>query len=118
MWTKLVVAGMMAMGSAVCFAQGAQGTQDVQTLISACAKDTGPADCPVTYQALRASDCLRTDSNRACLIRLAKEAATANDCGRAYQLVYACQCSPHQETARDSIKAAGQDAVCKYLRAG
>ena len=116
MWLKLVVAATIAATSSTySFAQGAE---ELSTHISWCAQDTGPADCPATYQALRASDCLRVNGNRACLIRMAKEAAAANDCGRAYQLVYACECNPRQESARNSIKAAGQDAVCKYLHGG
>ena len=114
MWLKLAMAAALAaVSTSYCFAQGADA---LQAPIAACAQDTGPADCPATYQAVRASDCLGTNGNRACLIRMAKEAAAANDCNRAYQLVYACQCNTAQESARSVIKAAGPTGVCKYLK--
>ena len=116
MWRALVAAATMAVISApLCLAQTAP---DIKAHITACSQDTGPADCPATYQAVRASDCLGVNGNRACLIRMAREAAANNDCGRAYQLVYACQCNAWQTPARDAIKAAGPDAVCKHLRGG
>jgi hypothetical protein len=110
---RFVAAVLMSVASAYAFAQGAE---TLQAPVAACAQDTGPADCPVTYQTIRASDCLGAGGNRACLIRMAKEAAAANDCNRAYQLVYACQCNTSQEAGRSAIKAAGPSGVCKYLK--
>jgi hypothetical protein len=112
MWKTCAVAAIAAMMSSYAFAQSDQ----VSDVIAACAQDTGPADCPATYQALHASDCLGSNGNRSCLIRMAKEAAAANDCARAYQLAYACQCHSWQDAGRASFKAAGADAVCKALR--
>jgi len=114
MWLKLAMgATIAALASSLCFAQG----DALRGTISSCSTDTGPPDCPATYQAVRAEDCLGPQGNRSCLIRLAKEAAAANDCKRAYQLVYACSCSPAQTSARDTIKTAGPDGVCKFLKA-
>jgi hypothetical protein len=110
---RFVATVLISVASACAFAQGAD---NLQAPVAACAQDTGPADCPVTYQTIRAGDCLGPGGNRACLIRMAKEAATANDCNRAYQLVYACQCNTSQDAGRSAIKAAGPAGVCKYLR--
>ncbi|HSV19921.1 MAG TPA: hypothetical protein VLR71_16020 [Casimicrobiaceae bacterium] len=110
---RLLAAVLISVASAYALAQGAD---NLQGPVAACAQDTGPADCPATYQTIRASDCLGPGGNRACLIRMAKEAAAANDCNRAYQLVYACQCNASQEAGRSAIKAAGPSAVCKYLK--
>jgi hypothetical protein len=110
---RFVAAALIGLASTYAFAQGAD---NLQGSVAACAQDTGPADCPVTYQTIRASDCLGAGGNRACLIRMAKEAAAANDCNRAYQLVYACQCNTSQDAGRSAIKAAGPSGVCKYLR--
>ena len=112
MWRTFAVAALMALGSSYSFAQG----DALPSVIGACAQDTGPADCPATYQALRASDCIGANGNRSCLIRMAREAAAANNCSRAYQLAYACQCNAGQEAGRISMKNAGPDAVCKALR--
>ena len=112
MWRTCAVAAMAVMMSSYAFAQGGQ----VSEVIGACAQDTGPADCPATYQALRASSCLGPNGGRSCLIRMAKEAAAANDCVRAYQLAYACQCNSGQDTGRELLKSAGTDSVCKALR--
>lgn len=96
----------------------ANAADDVSTLISSCAKDTRTPSCPVTYQTIGASDCLKSQSegNAACLIRLATEAAAANDCNRAYRLVYACECGSYREDAQNTIKAAGPTGVCTALR--
>ena len=116
MWLKLVASAIVATAaSSLCYAQGAG---DLQSSVSWCAQDTGDPGCPVTYQTLRANECLQNNQNRSCLIRLAKEAAAANDCARAYKLVYACQCDASQEAGRNAITTAGQAAVCKYLRSG
>jgi hypothetical protein len=40
-------------------------TDSVPAVIGSCAQDTGPADCPATYQAVRASDCIGAAGNRA-----------------------------------------------------
>ena len=106
---RLLAAVLISVASAYALAQGADNLQ-------ASAQDTVPADWHATYQTIRASDCLGPGGNRACLIRMAKEAAAANDCNRAYQLVYACQCNASQEAGRSAIKAAGPSAVCKYLK--
>jgi hypothetical protein len=114
MWLKLATgAAIAALGSTLCFAQG----DAAQAAISSCATDTGPAECPATYQAVRATDCFGANGNASCLIRMAKDAA-ANDCNRAYQLVYACSCNQAQESARNAIKAAGPTGVCKILKGG
>jgi len=97
-------------------AQNAQSAPDVRAQIASCAQDTGPARCPATYQAVRASDCIAA-GNASCLARKANEAAAANDCDRAYQLVYACQCGSGYEAARDAVKAAGPAGVCRALKA-
>ena len=112
MWRTCMAVVLMAIGSSCAFAQ----TDSVPAVIGSCAQDTGPADCPATYQSLRASDCIGSAGNRACLIRMAREAATANDCSRAYQLAYACQCNSYQGAGRSSLKTAGPEAVCKALR--
>ena len=106
---------MGLLGVSLAYAQGTQTTGDLQAQIAWCAQDTGPAQCPATYQAVRASDCLGA-GNRSCLVRKASEAAAANDCDRAYPLVYACQCGSGQEAARDMLKTAGSAAVCKALK--
>ena len=117
MWLKLVGSAIVA--AAVSSHSVAQpASNDYTAQIAWCAQDKGPADCPVTYQTLAAGDCLRSNDNRSCLIRLAKEAAAAGDCGRAYKLVYACQCNKSQESARSALAAAGPNAVCKYLTTG
>ena len=111
MWRRLVTAAAIAV---TCTSPAL--AQDLASTLNTCSQDTGPAGCPTTYQALRATECLGTGGNRACLLRMAKQAAAANDCGRAYQLVYACGCDKYQDATRDTIKAAGQDAVCKALK--
>ena len=112
MWLKLAMgATIAALGSSLCFAQG----DAVQAAISACAADNGRPECPATYQAVRAEDCLGGNGTASCLIRMAKDAA-ATDCNRAYQLVYACSCNREQQSARDAIRAAGPAGVCKVLK--
>ena len=94
MWVKLVAFAIVAAAaSSHSFAQPA--SNDYTAQIAWCAQDRSPADCPVTYQTLR-----------------------ADDCSRAYKLVYACQCNKSQESARGAITAAGPSAVCKYLTGG
>ncbi|MEO8753089.1 MAG: hypothetical protein ABI624_10450 [Casimicrobiaceae bacterium] len=115
MWRRTCSAVMFA--AVGCLAGVASGADDLQSAIQSCAQDTGPANCPATYQAVRASDCLGS-GNRECLIRKAKEAAGANDCDRAYQLVYACQCGSTQEPGKTLVKAAGAAGVCKYFKGG
>jgi hypothetical protein len=117
MWRKLAVTLAIAAAGFGCGV--ASAADDVSGVIASCAKDTGPPGCPVTYQTIGASDCLlpQPDGNRACLIRMAAQAAAANDCGQAYKLVYACQCEASQEAARDAIKSAGPNAVCSALKA-
>jgi len=117
MWLKVLASAIVVSAlSQHAYAQPA--SSDYTAQIAWCAQDRGPADCPVTYQTLRADECLSSHDNRACLIRMAKQAATAGDCNRAYTLVYACQCNKSQEAARDAIKTAGPAAVCKYLTGG
>jgi hypothetical protein len=115
---RLTVAAALIMaflGTPLAFAQGAAPAPDLKGQIGWCAQETGPAQCPATYQAVRASDCLGS-GNRSCLVRKATEAAAANDCDRAYQLVYACQCGSGQEAGRDVIRSAGPAGVCKVLK--
>jgi hypothetical protein len=114
MWQKIVGSAIVAAAWSCCsYAQPA--SNDYTAQIAWCAQDRGLPDCPVTYQTLRADECLSSHDNRSCLIRMAKEAAAAGDCSRAYRLVYACQCNKSQESARAAIATAGQNAVCKYL---
>jgi len=108
-----LMAGVLA--APLALAQNAPGAPDLRAQIAACAQDDGPARCPATYQAVRASDCIAA-GNASCLARKATEAAAANDCERAYQLVYACQCGSGYEAARDAVKAAGPAGVCKVLK--
>jgi hypothetical protein len=117
MLRKLVVTLAVAAAGSWCGVAGA--ADNLSSLISSCAKDTGPPDCRVTYQTVGAGDCLLTqaEGNRACLIRMAEQAAAANDCNRAYKLVYACQCEASQEEGRTAIKAAGPTGVCSALKA-
>src|SRR6188472_3574193 len=105
MWLKVLASAIVVSAlSQHAYAQPA--SSDYTAQIAWCAQDRSPADCPVTYQTLRADDCLSSRDNRSCLIRLAKEAAAAGDCSRAYKLVYACQCNKSQESARGAITAA------------
>ena len=39
------------------------------------------------------------------------------DCGRAYKLVYACQCNKSQESAETRSRPPGRTRVCKYSMA-
>ena len=115
---RKVLASSIVVSALSQHAHAQPASNDYTAQIAWCAQDRGPADCPVTYQTLRADECLSSHDNRACLIRMAKQAATAGDCNRAYTLVYACQCNKSQEAARDAIKTAGPAAVCKYLTGG
>lgn len=117
MWQKLAAAMAIALAGS-CFSV-AKAAEDVSALISSCAKDTAAASCPVTYQTIGAGECLESQEqgNRACLVRMATQAAAANDCDRAYRLVYACQCQSSQEEGRSTLKAAGPTGVCAALRA-
>ena len=108
----VLMAGVLA--APLALAQTAP-SPDLRAQIAACAQDTGPARCPATYQAVRASDCIAA-GNASCLAQKATEAAAANDCDRAYQLVYACQCGSGYEAARDAVKAAGPAGVCRALK--
>jgi hypothetical protein len=116
MWKKVATVLVLAVGAS--WGTVAMGADDVASVISSCAKDTGPADCPVTYQSVGAGDCLnpQAEGNRACLIRMAAQAAAANDCNRAYQLVSACPCHSTEEDARAALKSAGPTGVCSYLK--
>jgi hypothetical protein len=116
MWQKLAATLIIAAAGSWCSV--ATGADNLSSVISACAKDTGPPDCPVTYQTVGAGDCLQPqpEGNRACLIRMASQAAASNDCSKAYRLVYACQCEASQESARTAIKTAGPAGVCSSLR--
>jgi hypothetical protein len=112
-----IAAALMAalLAAPLALAQTTPAAPDLRAQIAACAQDTGPARCPATYQAVRASDCIAA-GNASCLAQKATEAAAANDCDRAYQLVYACQCGSGYEAARDAVKAAGPAGVCKALK--
>jgi hypothetical protein len=117
MWSRIIACAIIvAAVSSQALAQPA--STDFTAQIAWCAQDKGAPDCPVTYQTLRADECLSSNENRSCLIRLAKEAAAAGNCDRAYQLVYACQCNRSQESGRNVIAAAGPSGVCKYLKGG
>jgi hypothetical protein len=115
MLRKLAATLMIAAAGACCGV--ASAADDVSGLIASCAKDTGPPDCPVTYQTVGAGDCLlpQPEGNRACLIRMASQAAAANDCNKAYRLVYACQCQS-DDAALTAIKSAGPAGVCSVLK--
>ena len=112
------VAATLVIAAAGSWCGMASAADDLSSLISSCSKDTGPPDCRVTYQTVGAGDCLlpQEEGNRACLIRMASQAAAANDCNRAYRLVYACQCEASQEAGRTAIKAAGPTGVCSALK--
>jgi hypothetical protein len=110
-----LMAGFLA--TPLALAQNAPAAPDLRAQIASCAQDTGPARCPATYQAVQASDCMAA-GNASCLARKANEAAAANDCDRAYQLVYACQCGSGYEAGREAVKAAGPAGVCKALKGG
>lgn len=104
----------------------AQEKPDWQKHIDWCSRDTGAPDCPAEYVALSADLCLVLGvgggtgiGNRACLIQLARLTAIAalqdsSVKGLAMQRTMQCQC--HNHAARDTIVAAGEDAVCAYLR--
>jgi hypothetical protein len=113
--TTVLAIGLL--GAPLALAQTAQPAPDVAAQIAACAQDTGFAGCPSTYQAVRASDCLGA-GNRSCLVRKATEAASRNDCDRAFQLVSVCQCGPRREAERDALDKAGPAAVCRILKGG
>jgi hypothetical protein len=116
MLRKLAATLVIAAAGSWCGVSSA--ADDVSSLISSCAKDTGPPDCPVTYQTVGAGDCLlpQPEGNRACLIRMAAQAAAANDCNKAYRLVYACQCQS-EDSVLAAIKSAGPSGVCSALKA-
>ena len=55
-----------------------------------------------------------TGGGRACLMIQAIDAAKAGACEKAFKLTLICQC--HDGTAQEHLKAAGQQAVCDYLK--
>jgi hypothetical protein len=73
----------------------------------------GATDCPLEYAAY--PECILPDAGgRLCLMRKAMESAKANDCSNAFRLSLVTQC--HNPAAEKTIAAAGQEAVCAYLR--
>jgi sugar lactone lactonase YvrE len=77
-----------------------------------CFRDQGPVDCIDRY--LDHPDCL-FNGHRSCLMRAAVELARRSSCAAAVALALTCQC--HNANAQRSIQAAGEGAVCEYLKA-
>jgi hypothetical protein len=74
--------------------------------------NTGAPDCADQYVATEAH-CL-TEGNRSCLMRRAIDSAKANNCSYAMRLTLITQC--HNAHAQQTIGAAGEAAVCAYLK--
>jgi hypothetical protein len=75
--------------------------------------NTGAPDCPEQYAAY--PECLLPGrGNRSCLMSKAIQSAKDNDCANAFRLTLITQC--HNAGAQQSIAAAGQEAVCNYLK--
>jgi hypothetical protein len=108
-WLKL------GLGAMIVTLANAQTLAELPEHLSWCSRDTGPPDCPAQYQAIGAGDCLG-NGNRACLYSRAAEAAAANQCGAAFQLVMTCQCHGSGANGRASIQMAGPSGICRYFR--
>lgn len=74
--------------------------------------DPGETNCVEQYVATEPA-CI-TGGGRACLMLRAIESAKANNCNYAMRLTLITQC--HNGGAQQAIGAAGQDAVCGYLK--
>jgi len=74
--------------------------------------NTGAPDCVNQYLATEPR-CL-TEGNRSCLMRRAIESAKSENCSYAMRLTLITQC--HNGHAQQTIGAAGEAAVCGYLR--
>jgi hypothetical protein len=72
----------------------------------------GSVDCPDKYLSTY-PECYAS-GGRKCLMGKAIQSAKDNDCANAFRLSLICQC--HNVGARDKINAAGQDAVCSFLK--
>jgi hypothetical protein len=87
--------------------------------------DQGYVDCPAEYQAYSPQchlctpgwsghpDCLNT-GGRARMMQYARESAKAGHCDKAFSEAVVTQC--HNPGAIEKIRAAGVEAVCRYLR--
>jgi hypothetical protein len=71
----------------------------------------GSTNCPSEYPY---PGCILS-GGRACLMTEAINSAKANDCANAFQVTKVTQC--HSPKAQQLIAEAGQDAVCRYLKA-
>ena len=69
-------------------------------------------NCPDQY--LATEPAALTSGGRAALMRRAIESAKANNCDYAMRLTLITQC--HNAAAQQEIAAAGQQAVCDYLK--
>jgi hypothetical protein len=75
---------------------------------------TGPdqLDCPAQYAATEPH--CATEGGRACLMGRAIDSAKHNNCQYAMRLTLITQC--HNQGAQQALGAAGQSAVCDYLK--
>jgi len=74
--------------------------------------NTGAPDCPDQY-AQTEGHCL-AEGNRSCMMRRAIDSAKSNNCSYAMRLTLITQC--HNAGAQQAIGAAGEPAVCQYLK--
>lgn len=72
----------------------------------------GSVDCPDKYVEAY-PECL-VSGGRSCMMKKAIQSAKDNDCSNALRVSQITQC--HNVTARDQIRDAGQNAVCRYLK--
>lgn len=72
----------------------------------------GSVDCPDKYLATY-PEC-HANGGRACMMRKAIQSAKDNDCANALRVSLITQC--HNVPARDKIRDAGQENVCRYLK--
>ena len=94
----------------------AQQQQNWQKLVESSIADvTGPGQvkCPELYEATQTR--CQFEGGRACLMRLAIEAAKRGDCARAVRFTEITQCA--DQAVQKEIKDAGATAVCNYLKA-
>lgn len=85
--------------------------------------DTGAPDCPQQYASYgeAAVQCLIIGTgggtgvgNRSCLMGLASQAASQNNCAMAFQMFMTTQC--HNSEAQSQIMSAGIQNVCSMFR--
>lgn len=74
--------------------------------------NTGAPDCPEQYQY---PECLLPGAgNRSCLMSKGIQSAKDGDCANAFRQATTCQC--HNPGAQQELGAAGQQAVCDYMK--